>query len=195
MFYDFLITIWFLVCKHTPALTFRCVQIVIEILRNPVSSLHVLFSDFQNGSNDGSASEPPAFVVLHRNSGQLLFCVQAEDPEELRVCVYVCVRALVYTSAAMKHVFPSHSTPLSQPLSHSVVLFSKDFSVARARDPAVFPSHARSQTRTFHKHFFVSLSTPLPSVCHVFCLSVSCSVSFSVSLSLSLPVSTPPIPT
>ncbi len=89
-----LITIWFLVCKHALALAFRCGQIVIEILRNPVTSQHVLFSDFYYGSNDGSASKPPAFVVLHRNSGQLLFCVQAEDPEERRVClcVFVCLR-------------------------------------------------------------------------------------------------------
>lgn len=77
-------------------------------------------------------SKVPSSVVLRRISGQLLLCVRAADPEEL--CVHACacvrVRALVYTSAATKHIFPSHSTPLSQPLSHSLVLFNKDFSAA-----------------------------------------------------------------
>lgn len=68
----------------------------------------------------------------------------------------VRVRAYVYTSAAVKRVFPSHSTPLSQPRAHAAVLFNEGFSAARARDPAVFPSNAPSINITL----FLSLLPP-----------------------------------
>lgn len=93
-----------------------------------------MVSDFTALQIRDLPGKPPLFVVLHGNSGQLLLRVQATDPEER--CAF---GALVYTSAAMNQFFPSHSTPLPQPLSHSVGL-DKDFSVARTHAPAVFPS-------------------------------------------------------
>lgn len=169
------------------------VRFSFEILRSCVTSERVLISKFCYSSNERSDSKPPSFVVLHRNSGQLLFCVQVEDPEELCLCVCVCVSALVYTSVAMKHFFPSHATPLSQPLSHSLVLFSKDFSVARACDPAVFPSRARSQT---HTPFFINISLLLSALLFPLSAMFYLPVSYSgtVSFSPTLSVSTPPIP-
>lgn len=56
----------------------------------------------------------------------------------------VPVHPLVCTSAATKHFFPSHSTPLSQPFSHSPVFLNKDLSMACDHSPAVLASPGRS---------------------------------------------------
>lgn len=71
----------------------------------------------------------------------------------------VCIRVhpLVHASTTAKHFLPSHSTTLSQPLSHSLVFFSKGFSTVRARFPAVFTSLILFQACAHSLFFFFSL--------------------------------------
>lgn len=120
--------------------------------------------------------------MLHGNSGQLLLYVRATDPEER--CAF---GALVYTSAAMNRFFPSHSAPLPQPLSHSVGL-DKDFSVARAHAPAVFPSPCALLFAISISLFLLPFPLCLP------CFDCLCHGQ-ELFLSASLRVTRPPIPT
>lgn len=146
------------------------VRFSFEILRSCVTSEPVLISKFCYSSNERSDSKPPSFVVLHRNSGQLLFCVQVEDPEELCLCLCVCLCECTCVHERGNEALLSlpRNTPVSTPLP-LISPFQQGFlCCACLWSCCVSLSSTLPNSHTIlYKHFFVTLCTPLPSVCHV----------------------------